>query len=205
MLQNRVDPFGNLIRTPMRGAWMGNRGVIHNERKEIVRPFKIKPWIICRLQFKGRHRQVMTPNRWTELFFLDEATAFSAGHRPCAECRREDYNRFKQFWLKGNPEYGFDLKTPIAMIDEVMHRERINKDKSKVTYLSTVSQLPDGAFISYQNEPYLIENGKIHHWTPFGYDAAIDLPVSTIEVLTPRSLVNTIAAGYPLQIAINNN
>jgi hypothetical protein len=83
MLQNRVDPFGNIIRTPARGAWMGNRGVIHDEHKTIRKAFKIKAWITCALQFKGRHREVMTPNRWTELFFLDEATAFAAGHRPC--------------------------------------------------------------------------------------------------------------------------
>jgi len=99
MLQNRVDPLGNIIKTPARGQWMGNRGVIHNDKKEILRPFKLKAWITCKLEFKNWKRQVMTPNRYTELFFLDEATAFGAGHRPCFECRRDDYNLFKSYWL----------------------------------------------------------------------------------------------------------
>src|SRR5262245_42860885 len=120
MLQNRVDPWGNLIKTKARGAWMGNRGLIHNDRQEIVRPFKLKNWITCLLEFKGRQRKVMTPGLYTELFFLDEATAFSAGHRPCAECRRQDYVRFKLAWLKGNPKYGFDEKTSIREIDNII-------------------------------------------------------------------------------------
>ena len=113
-LQNRVDPFGQLISTTARGAWMGNRGLIHNAAQQIVRPYKLKAWIICQLKFGDRHRVVMTPNLYTELFFLDEATAFSTGHRPCAECRRQDYNRFKQAWVNGNPSFGFGPKTPVA-------------------------------------------------------------------------------------------
>jgi len=103
MLQNRVDPFGNILKTSARGLWMGNRGILHNDRKELLRPFKLKAWITCKLQFNGRKREVMTPNRYTELFFMDEATSFAAGHRPCFECRREDYKKFKTLWLKGNP------------------------------------------------------------------------------------------------------
>ncbi|HTJ10817.1 MAG TPA: hypothetical protein VL547_02270, partial [Dinghuibacter sp.] len=99
MLQNRVDPYGNIIFTPARGAWMGNRGLLHDAQQHIRRPFRLKAWIICVLQFKGRHRPVMAPGQYTELFFLDEATALSAGHRPCAECRREDFNRFKAAWI----------------------------------------------------------------------------------------------------------
>src|ERR1700761_3400486 len=110
MLRNRVTPQGDIIKTPARGAWMGNRGVIHDEHKQIRRSFKLKAWITCLLQFKGRHREVMTPGRWTELFFFDEATAFSAGHRPCGECRRHDYRRFKAAWLEGNPQYAFTQK-----------------------------------------------------------------------------------------------
>src|SRR5882757_4708468 len=122
MLQNRVDPKGNIFKTSARGAWMGNRGVLHDGGKTILRPFRHKAWIICALQFKGRHRAIMAPNRWTELFFLDEATAFAAGHRPCFECRREDAVRFKAAWLRGNPEYGFDPKITIGKIDEVIHQ-----------------------------------------------------------------------------------
>src|SRR5690242_9881683 len=101
-LQNRVDPYGTLFRTPARGTLMGNRGgVIHNERREIVRPYKSRQWIACLLEFKGRHRIVMTPKRYTELFFLDEAVALSAGHRPCAECRRDRFRAFQKAW--GSP------------------------------------------------------------------------------------------------------
>ena len=106
-MQNRVNPYGKIIETEARGAWMGNRGLLHNENKEIVRPYKLKAWITCLLQFKGRQREIMSPNRYTELFFLDEATALAAGHRPCFECRKEDYNKFKSLWIKGNPGCNF--------------------------------------------------------------------------------------------------
>ncbi|SEJ35697.1 hypothetical protein SAMN05216327_1093 [Dyadobacter sp. SG02] len=201
MLQNRVDPYGQLIFTAARGHWTGNRGVIHNDRKEIIRAFRVRPWITCLLQFKGRHRVVMTPNRWTELFFLDEATGFSAGHRPCAECRRDDFNRFKRCWTEGNPEHGFDLKTPIAQIDQVLHQERIN-GKTKVTFQAAIDKLPDGVFISHGSQPYLKMADKLHLWTPFGYETTSLFLDSYVEVLTPPSLVSTIAAGYDPQIAL---
>ncbi|WP_183558939.1 hypothetical protein [Mucilaginibacter sp. SP1R1] len=203
MLQNRVDPFGDIIRTPARGAWMGNRGLIHNNKKEMVRPYKLIPWITCVLEFKGWHREVMTPNRYTELFFMDEATAFSAGHRPCSECRRSDYQRFKDFWIKGNPEYGFTMKTLIGKIDAIIHAERIAADKSKVTYEENLNKLPDGAFVLYEHKPYLIKRGKIYLWTPFGYEKSLDLPqTDKLPVLTPRSVINTFSAGYVPQMAV---
>lgn len=113
-LQNRVDPFGNLIRTAVRGTMMGNRGgVLHNANREIVRGYKSKRWITCVLEFRGRHRVVMSANRYKELFFLDEAVAFAAGHRPCAECRRERYNAFKDAWqlahLLDEPPFADDM------------------------------------------------------------------------------------------------
>jgi hypothetical protein len=197
MLQNRVDPIGNLIRTPARGAWMGNRGVIHSPAKEIIRPFKLKAWIICLLEFKGWHRPVMAPNRYTELFFMDEVTAFAAGHRPCAECRRSDFKRFKSLWIKGNPGYGFNEKTRISEIDDIIHRERIGPDQCKITYRENLDNLPDGTFVRYKNEAYLIQDAKLHLWSPFGYQDAVDLPFAElVEVLTPKSIVNTIRAGY---------
>lgn len=202
MLQNRVDPYGHLIRTKARGAWLGNRGVIHNEKKEIVRPFKIKPWITCELEFRGRHREIMQPDRWTELFFLDEATAFSAGHRPCFQCRYQDHQRFKSYWLSGNPAYGFNMKTPVSRIDKIIHTERIARDKSKVTYSDELRQLPNGTFINYAGEPHLVKDEKIYVWTPDGYSRGLPLPeVDEVEVLTPRSIVNMFRAGYTPQIA----
>src|SRR6266487_4207217 len=111
IMQNRVNPFGEIIETTARGLWMGNRGNIHNHDKRIVRAYKLKAWITCKLEFKGRKREIMAPNLYTELFFLDEATSFAAGHRPCFECRREDYNKFKTAWLRGNTQYKFSEKT----------------------------------------------------------------------------------------------
>src|ERR1700710_1794579 len=111
MRQNRVDPFGNFIKTEARGTLWGNRGALHKDGGEILRPFKLEQWITCVLEYKGIRRQIMGPGRLTELFFLDEATSFAAGHRPCALCRRTAHDVFKAAWLKGNPAYGFNAKT----------------------------------------------------------------------------------------------
>jgi len=202
MLQNRVDPFGNILKTSARGLWMGNRGILHNDRKELLRPFKLKAWITCKLQFNGRKREVMTPNRYTELFFMDEATSFAAGHRPCFECRREDYKKFKTLWLKGNPAYNFDEKTSIQKIDDILHSERINTNKSKVLFDEQLKNIPDGTFVLFNNQPYLISGGLMHLWSPFGYAEGTALPdVDTLPVLTPKSILNTFRAGYLPQIA----
>jgi hypothetical protein len=197
-LQNRVDPFGQLIRTTGRGVWMGNRGLIHNEHQQIIRPFRLKAWITCLLEFKGRRREVMTPNLYTELFFVDEATAFSAGHRPCAECRRADFNRFKAAWVQGNSLYMYNMKTPIGEIDEILQRERINPNGSKSTYNERLGNLPEGSFIEYNGKPYMIRQpNRLIHWTPFGYTDSIKLPLTTeVNVLTPKSIVNSFQSGY---------
>lgn len=197
MLQNRVDPFGRIIKTPARGAWTGNRGVIHDEQKQIIALYKTKAWIICKLEFKGRKRDVMTPKRWTELFFLDEATALAAGHRPCFECRREDATLFKSFWIRGNPAHGFSMKTSIREIDLVIHHERIGKEKMKVTYESALSDLPDGCFFTLKGDAHLKKGDRYHRWTPFGYEEVFAAPAnSPVAILTPRSIVNTLRAGY---------
>jgi len=203
MLQNRVDPEGNLIATSARGAWMGNRGQLHDHGKIILRPFRLKAWITCLLQFRGRYRQVMSPNRYTELFFLDESTAFAAGHRPCFECRRQDYDRFKSFWLKGNPGYAFNKKTSIREIDDILHRERIDDDGNKVTFTTLLSDLPDGVFIRVDERPFMLYGKQLHCWTPFGYEKGIDgATAEEVTVLTPRSIVNTFRAGYRPQMAL---
>ncbi len=203
MLQNRINPKGDIIKTSARGAWLGNRGQLHGKGKTILRPFKHKAWIICLLQFKGRHREVMSPGLWTELFFLDEATALAAGHRPCFECRREDANRFKATWLKGNPEYGFDIKTAIGKIDDVLQHERIATNGDKVTFNANVSDLPDGIFIEIDELPYLLYNNHVYKWNPHGYDVGRVLPKGdSVKVLTPLSIVNAISAGYIPQVAV---
>lgn len=200
MLQNRVDPFGNLIQTTARGAWMGNRGLIHNQHQQIVRPFRLKAWLCCRLEFRGRKRQVMSPNLYTELFFLDEATAFAAGHRPCFECRRSDYEKFKKLWIQGNSSYHFDDSVSIQKIDAILHQERISLTNTKVTFMAKAASLPDGCFILINKKPYLVQAGKFFLWTPFSYKDGISAPAEKITVLTPASVVNTFRAGYVPQI-----
>lgn len=183
---------------------MGNRGVIHNHDKKITHAFKHKAWITCLLEFKGKKRTVMTPDRWTELFFLDEATAFSAGHRPCFECRRDDATRFKASWIQGNPSYNFTMKTSIKDIDDVIHRERIDHDKKKVTHQRKSSDIPEGTFVQIDNAPYLFSKAKLYLWTPFGYENTIEVPEGMmLTVLTPGSIVKAFHAGYVPQMKIS--
>ena len=197
MFQNRVNPFGEIIKTSARGSLMGNRGVIHNDHGEIKQPYKLKAWITCLLQFKGRKFTIVAPKRWTALFFLDEATAFAAGHRPCAECRRDDFMKFKSFWIKGNPEYGFTMKTKIAEIDAVLHNERINANKEKITFEMNVSEIPDGTFVSVNSTAFILFQSCLYEWTPYGYKNVMTLSaISRLTVLTPKSIVKMFGAGY---------
>ena len=198
MLQNRVDPLGNLIKTSARGAWMGNRGILHDDHQQIRRAFVLKAWITCVLEFRGRKRQVMSPHRYTELFFLDEATSFSAGHRPCFECRRLDAERFKAAWIQGNPAYRFDKQTSIRLLDEVLHKERIGRSVASVR----IKDLPDGSFVLYDEKPFLVSGGLAYIWSPFGYGQGIELP-GAVGLLTPGSIVNAFRAGYVPQMRIN--
>jgi hypothetical protein len=203
MLQNRVDPIGNIIKTEARGIWTGTRGLIHNDQQEIIRSFKHKAWITCKLEFKGRKRKLMSPGLYTELFFLDEATAFAAGHRPCCECRREDFNTFKSCWLTGNPVYSFTRKTSVRAIDNIIHAERISSATTKVTFETNMHDLPDGTFILFNTDPYIVFDNQIFLWTPFGYKKGIALPnLQKLIVLTPRSIVNAFRAGYLPQVSM---
>ena len=191
---------------------MGNRGLLHDEHQHILRPYRLKAWITCVLEFKGRKRQVMAPNRYTELFFLDEATSFSAGHRPCAECRRQDFQRWKALWLRGNPEYRFTEKTPIREIDAILHKERMERDGAYRSFVreppdgssrTTTRELPDGCFVGYDGKAFLVVKGSIFPWTPFGYGEGIVLPDGgKVEVLTPASIVRSFRAGYVPQTAL---
>jgi hypothetical protein len=204
MLQNRVDPFGRIIKTSARGALMGNRGVIHNEHREITHAFKHKAWISCVLEFKERHRTVMTANRWTELFFLDEATAFAAGHRPCFECRKADAKKFKSCWIEGNSEYNFTMTTSIKKIDEVLHRERIDAYKNKVMHQRLSTEIPEGTFVLVDDDAYVFTQGRLHKWTPFGYEDVRAMPGDLVlAALTPNSIVNAFRAGYMPEIKMH--
>lgn len=199
-LQNRVTPHGEIIATPHRGAWMGNRGGrLHDDSKQLTaRRWASKHWICCLLSFRGRQRQIMAPNRYTELFFLDEATGFAAGHRPCAECRRSDFNRFIQLWAGIR---GLDGRAYVRDIDDQLHLERLSGRKNKRTHETSVQGLPDGCFIRFENQPMLIRGDAVLTWTPGGYaDPLSKRSLDQVEVLTPPSLVQILQAGYDIQI-----
>lgn len=197
-LQNRVDPFGNIFRTAARGTMMGNRGgALHNDGREIVRVYKSRRWITCVLQFHGRHRVVMSPNRYTELFFLDEAVAFSAGHRPCAECRRERYNAFRQAWRRmkrhDRPPFADEM-------DLELHPARIDK-RDKVTYEAALRSLPQGCFVQIEGSAYLVWGDALLLWTPSGYTRKRRRPENLlVRVLTPEPIVGCFRHGYVPEI-----
>jgi hypothetical protein len=201
-LQNRVNPFGDLIATPHRGTLMGNRGCLHDDQRRIRRPFACRRWIACVLEFRGRHRTVMTPGHYTELFFLDEATALAAGHRPCAECRRADYLRFRECWAAANPDLAASPSPSADAIDQVLHAERVEGKAGKRTYGERLSGLPAGVMVADDaGHPYLVREGSLARWTPGGYRRPVPRrAAATFRVLTPRSIVRAIAHGYPVEV-----
>jgi hypothetical protein len=190
-LQNRVSPYGDLFHTPARGTLMGNRGgVIHNDAREIVRRYASRRWIACVLEFKGRWRSVMSPRRYTELFFLDEAVALAAGHRPCAECRRDRYNAFRLAWNAAKPPGADEM-------DAVLQPARIDRQGRKVTWQSPLATLPNGAFIEIDATPWLVWDDALALWTPEGYTRRIARPdARAVTVLTPQPIVECLRAGY---------
>jgi hypothetical protein len=194
-LQNRVDPWGNILAVSARGAWLGNRGIIHNVQKQIVRPYQHQSWVTCRLRFKNRKRKIMSPSTYTELFFLDESTAFAAGHRPCGECRRERYRQFKELWVRANlKKQANNIK--VSVIDSVMHKERINK-RVKVKYKANIKDLPSGTMFSTNGSAYLVYDDKIYYWSFEGYRLFDRVNFSDeVDVLTPLSIVITFKMGF---------
>jgi hypothetical protein len=197
-LQNRIDPFGRLMATPARGAWTGNRGVLHGADRQILRPWRLKAWLICELAFKGRRREVMAPNRWTELFFLDEATALAAGHRPCCECRRAAHLQFRALAAAGRGA----VFHRAADLDAALHADRLAADGSKRTYREHRDALPEGVFVEIDAAAWLVRGGRLHRWTPQGYADERPMPGEIAEVLTPRLTVEAIRAGYTPQMAL---
>jgi hypothetical protein len=142
--QNRVTPFGDIIAAPERGTFLGNRGVLHDAEGRIRRTWQVKRWIVCVLDFRGRKRTVMTPGRYTELFFLDEAMALAAGHRPCAECRHARFLDFGHAWALVRPEGGAFPRPTADEIDRRLHAERVAADRSKQSFVAALDDLPDG-------------------------------------------------------------
>ena len=192
--QNRVSPLGELLATPERGLVYGNRGCLHGADGRIRRNYNGRRWIACQLEFRGRRRfQLMAPGRYTELFFLDEATALAAGHRPCAECRRADYNRFVEIWTKlhGGPDVA-------DAIDARLHTERLDPGtRSRRVHEAAFEALPDGAIVLDRGAPWLVLGAQLLAWSSAGYGAAIQRPAGgQATVVTPPSLVAVLDTGW---------
>jgi hypothetical protein len=201
-LQNRVTPLGELIASRSRGTLMGNRGCLHDGQRRIRRPFAGKRWIICLLEFRGRHRVVMSPGRYTELFFLDEATALAAGHRPCAECQRERYLLFRDTWAAANADLIGATLPSADQMDAILHAERVDGGREKRTYLAPASELPNGVMVADdEGVPCLVGEHHLLRWEPGGYGPGIPKPVGVLfRVLTPKTIVRAISRGYPVMV-----
>jgi hypothetical protein len=193
-LQNRVTPSGDIIATPHRGLFTGNRGIIHDPATKTLlkKRWSSPAWITCVCEFRGWRRKVMGTRSWTELFFLDEATAFAAGHRPCFFCRRDDANRFRAAWEEGNGVRGVRARE----MDAVLHGERLEGGKKRLHPLPTpVAQLPDGAMVQAGEESFLIVQGRALRWSMAGYQKA-EAALDEALLLTPPSTLHALGAGY---------
>jgi len=195
--RNRVSPLGEIIAVPGRGAWMGNRGRLHEGRgsRDIVRNHQHKTWITCVLSFRGRRVAQWEPNRYTPLFFLDEAVALAAGHRPCAECRRTAYYTYRTLWAEahsGAAPYAKDM-------DARLHRERTGRSE----YCGAWDELPDGVFVGTDSGPAVVVGDHLAVWDQrdYAYGNKLARPkIGTATVLTPPCTVQILCAGYPVQI-----
>ncbi|CCD94979.1 conserved hypothetical protein [Bradyrhizobium sp. ORS 375] len=193
-LQNRVTPMGDIVATPHRGMFTGNRGIIHDPatRTLLNRRWSSPAWLVCLCEFRGKRRDVMATRSWTELFFLDETTALAAGHRPCFYCRRDDAERFRAAWEIGNGVS--DIRA--SEIDKVLHRERLDRGRKRLHPLPLpIDRLPDGAMVQAEDESFLILHGRALRWSFAGYGAARD-DIAAPLLLTPPSTLRVLRAGY---------
>lgn len=193
-LQNRVTPTGDIVSTPHRGLFTGNRGIIHDAATKTLlkKRWSSPAWITCLCEFRDWRRPVMGRRSWTELFFLDEATAFAAGHRPCFFCRRDDANRFRAAWEKGNGVTDVLAKE----MDAVLHRERLERGRKRLHPLPMpVAQLPDGAMVARGGESFLVLQGRALLWSMAGYGKA-EAAIEDALLLTPPSTLRALSAGY---------
>jgi len=193
-LQNRVTPLGEIVADPARGLVYGNRGCLHDADGRIRRAYAVRRWIACRLEFRGRRRvPLVQPGRYTGLFFLDEATALAAGHRPCAECRRGDYDRFVAAWRELHPD-----EARADAIDARLHAERLDPEtRAQRHHEAALGDLPDGAFVLRGDAPWLVLGRELLAWTPAGYTERVPRPVDPrAMVITPPSLVAVLAGRW---------
>jgi hypothetical protein len=195
-LQNRVTPTGEIVADPGRGLLMGNRGCLHGpDRRLGTARWRSRLWICCTLTWKGVRRDPMPPGRWTALFFLDEATALAAGHRPCAYCRRADFAAFAEGWRSAHRL----LERPRAsQIDASLHGERVDpRSRRQRTRPALFGELPDGAMVRHRGATGLVLRGAMLPWSFAGYQVPVAVSAATsVELLTPPATVATIAAGY---------
>ncbi len=197
-LRNRVTPTGEMVAVAARGTMMGNRGIIHDHlsKQLLSRRWQHKAWVCCVLEFKNHQHPIMGKSSYTELFFLDEATAFAAGHRPCAYCRRGDFNAFKRAWVsaQGIADVA-SLRAP--MIDHQIHTHRVLRDRSQVTYGAMSSDLPDGTFVLFEDKAWLVQGKRMLLWSDSGYRLARErITNRSVIVLTPRPVVAAFRHGY---------
>jgi len=193
-LQNRVTPLGDIVATSQRGTFTGNRGIIHDPatRTLLNRHWTTKAWITCVCEFRGRRRDVMATRSWTELFFLDEATALAAGHRPCFYCRRDDANAFRAAWATGNGT--LPLRAP--EMDAVLDSERRDGRRKRLHDLPMpLERLPDGAMLQAGEDSFVMRGGRALRWSFDGYSETTDLR-ATPKLITPPSTLRALTAGY---------
>lgn len=193
--QNRVTPEGQIIADPARGLFMGNRGILHDSYGQMGKAmWRHKAWICCALSFKGRQLALAAPGHYTQLFFLDEAVALAAGHRPCAECRRADYTRFRAAWGAA----GLGQTARATEIDHCLHRARVNPGtRQQITCRADIAQLPDGCFIRIGPHTMLVSGSALYPFSMAGYLPPSRRPVAgEVTVLTPAPMVAVLRAGY---------
>jgi hypothetical protein len=185
------------VAVPLRGAWTGNRGNLH-EGTDIVRFHRSQLWIVCALEYKGRRLEQWVPGRYTLLFFHDEAVALAAGHRPCALCRRRDYDRFRDAWADGG-----DRPSALAM-DRRLHTERLVRGThQRRLHRALWNELPDGAFVLHEGGPALVRGTSVVPWSTEGYGAPVARPrAGTVDAITPPSTLAVLAAGYEAQLGV---
>lgn len=192
-LQNRVQPDGQILAIPARGTMTGNRGILHGpDRTLATKRWSHKAWICCVLDWQGRKRDVMSGRNWTELFFLDEAVAIVAGHRPCGYCRRADYNRFLDAW-----QGAFHIRPRAPEMDAILHPARVRRDRTQVTHIAGITTLPRGVFLVHNDQPHLVDHHVLRPYTPDGYGASVPRPrCGNVTVLTPAPMVRILDHGY---------
>jgi hypothetical protein len=194
-LQNRVLPTQEIVADPGRGLLMGNRGCIHRADRTLgTTRWRSKLWICCATDVNGRGRDVMPPGRWTALFFLDEATALAAGHRPCAYCRRAAYNSYVHGWQAAQR---CAVRPKAYEMDAVLHRERVEPyTRRQRTRMVAPTDLPDGAMVRWDGVPGLLLGGRVLPWSWQGYGRARPVGADPVELLTPPASVGVLRHGY---------